>query len=530
MPVLEKIQFEMEIGDEILDMTGEMIRDVVADPISDMSGWTEVTDVIDDPLTIRRGNFDGLPFGRVAETGTANPTFDNSRQNSAGMEGYYSPDQAFVRGGFRKGTPFRIGLKRYGKPIYYKFQGKMLDINPAPGHLSRKVTHVTVADWMDVAGRTGMPRLAVLASKRDDEAMQAILDAIDEKPDSTSFALGAYAYDYVFTDLQDENDKIAAAMESLARSGQGRFVIKGGETSGEQLVYLDIYSITDPTTEALVNLDNDFLDLAELGRKAYKRIKRVTATVYPLEHDDTPAVLYSLPQSIRIVAGQSADFTIYYRTSGSKDRIAVTSVLDLVADTDFKFSSVDGSGNDMNGDLGIVMDKGGNSVRLTFTNNHATTAGYLWLMQVRGLGVYRTNPVTYTAVDNSVNEAEAVTLDLKLPYQSEYSVAADISTAVLGWLDVETTDVPSVDFGANGSQELLDAAVEGEPGDLVEVIDAVSGVSSLFSILGYELTPNFRGDLRCRWYLAYAIVVTMVLTLDVDGKDALDTDEARLGF
>jgi hypothetical protein len=369
------------------------------------------------------------------------------------------------------------------------------------------------------------------AGQRDDQAMQAILDAIDEQPASTSLTAGPYTYDYVFTDLQDEVDKVLAAMQRLAESGLGRFVITGGESSGEVLTYQDIYSLTDPSASALVSLDNDFLDLPGLGRRAYKRIKRVNGTVYPLEHDGAPVVLYSLPQSIRIGPGQTAEFTVYYRETGSsKNRIAVASVEDQVADTDYKFSSTDGSGNDMNANLAIVMEKGGNSVRLQYTNTSGTTSGYLWFMQVRGLGIYRTNPVTYTAVDPSVAEAEAVTLDLRMPYQSDYDVAADISTAVLGWLDVEKTDVPTVEFGANVSQELLDAAVEAEPGDLVEVIDAVSGISSLFLILGYELAPNFRGDLRCRWSVAYAIVTSAVLTLDVNGMNALDTNEARLGF
>ncbi len=117
-----------------------------------------------------------------------------------------------------------------------------------------------------------------------------------------------------------------------------------------------------------------------------------------------------------------------------------------------------------------------------------------------------------------------------MPYQSSYNTAHDFSTTVLGWLNVETTDVPAVEVGANVSQALLDAVVEGEAGDQIEIIDDISGMSALFVILGYEITLSFIGDVRCRWSLAYAIVGTAVLMLDVDGMDALDTDEAKLGF
>ncbi len=530
MPALEKIQFDMDLGEAILDMTGDPIKDMTADPILDMD-WTEVTDVLDDPISIKRGNTDGLPFARVAETGTMTIILDNSSNNSAGLEGYYSPDHANCRSGFRKGKRLRIGLKRTGQPMYYKFQGKLLDIEPEPGLLSRKTTRVSVVDWMDVAGRTPMPRLAALASKRDDQALQAILDALDEKPFATDLPAGPYTYDYVFSDIQDENDKILAALQALANSGLGRFVIKGGENSGEILTYQDIYSLTDPGATALVTLNNSFLGLPGLGRRAYKRVKRVQGTVYPLELDGSPVVLYSLPQSIHIGPGGTAEFTIYYRdTSSSKNRIAVTAVEDLVPDTDFKFSSTDGAGNDMNGDLSRVMTKGGNSVGLRLTNTSPGTTGYLWFLQVRGTGIYRTNPITYVATDDSVKESEAITLDLRMPYQNDYNVAADITTAVLGWLDAEVTDVPAAEVAANISQELLDAVVEGESGDLIEVIDDVSGISYLFVMLGYELTVNFIGDLRCKWYLAYAIVTSAFLTLDVDGMDALDTDEARLAF
>lgn len=530
MPALEKIQFDMDVGEAIADMDGDSILDMDGDPILDMD-WIEVTDVLDDPITIRRGNSDGLPFGRVAETGTANPTFDNSSNNSAGLEGYYSPDHANLRSNFKKGKRFRIGLKRTGQNMYYKFQGKLLDINPVPGKLSRKVTHVSVVDWMDVAGRTPMPQLALPASKTDDQVMQLILDAMEEQPDSVDMAAGPYTYDYSLTNLQDEVDKVVAAMQYLADSGLGRFVIKGGESSGEILTYQDIYSLTDPTNPSLVTLNNSFLDLPGLGRKAYKRVKRVKGTVVPLEHDSSPVTLYTLPQSIRLGPGESAEFEVYYRDlAASKKRLAVTEVEDMVADTDYKFSSTDGSGNDLNSDLGITLTKGGNSTHLKFTNNNDSTTGYLWLMGLRGLGVYLSNPLTYTAVDDSVSEAEAVTIEIKMPYQSDYNVGADIAAAVLGWLNVEVTDVPSADVGANISQALLDAAVEGEPGDLIEVIDDVSGISFLFVMLGYELVLNFVGDIRWRPYFAYAIVTSNVLTLDKDGYDALDTDEAKLGF
>lgn len=532
MSLLEQLQVDMDLGLPIADMTGDPIEDMTADPISDMEGWQEVTDVLDDPITIRRGNFDGLPFARVAETGTATLMLDNSANNSAGREGYYSPDHANCRGGFELGKRLRIGLKiGIMSNLYYKFQGKIVDIDPEPGLLSRKVTRVSVVDWMDIAARTPMPQVGIQTNKTDDQVMQAILDALDTPPDATNLPAGPYPYKYSLTDLQDENDKIVAAMQALAQSGLGRFTIKGGTASGEQLAYEDIYALTDPDKPILITLDSAFLDLPGLGRKAYKRIKRVLGTVYPLSHDETPVVLYEMPQSIRIGPGQSVQFTIHYReTDSSKKRVAVTSTVDLVPDTDYKFSSTDGSSNDMNGDLAIMQFAGGNSQQLYFANTSSTQTGYLWLLKLRGYGVYRTNSITYTAVDDEVKESEGVTLDLKLPYQDDYNVAADISTMLLEWLDVIQTDVPTAEIPASLSDELLSAAITGEPGAKIRVIDPVSGISAYFFMLGYELTLNFVGDIRCRWALTRAIEAPPILALDVDGKDALDTDEARLGF
>lgn len=523
---LSKIEVEASFGAPLLDPNGDTVLDPAGNRIL-VPGWSAWTDVLDDPIEIVRGLFDPSPASRVADTGSMKLTLDNSANNSAGLVGYYSPDSENCRQFFANGLQVRINLERVSP--YYKFQGSISNIDPEPGLLSRKVTFVEVVDWMDVASRTPMPRLAVQQSQRDDQIIQTVLDALDKAPQDTDLDIASDTYDYALTDIRDESDKVVAALQSLMLSGFGRLYIIGGTSSGEVLKYQTLSSLVEATTPA-ATFDNSFLSM-NAERTAYKRLKRVRTTVYPMEIDSSYQVVYNLPQSIGIGAGETVTIELYFRdtNSGGKNRLAVIDVQDLVVDTDYKFSSSDGSGNDKNSDLDIdAFTAGSNSVYMQLTNS-SLAKGYLWFMQIRAKGLYRYDPLTYTAENSDIKESEATTLDLPLPYQSDYNVARDRAIAIQLAYNDETTDVPSIVFNGGQDDLHMDYAVNLEPGALIEAVDDVIGISQYFYEIGYRMTIGALNDIKVELAVVPANLLGSFCKLDYSGRAELD-DTAILGY
>ena len=527
MAGLSAIKFEAAFGTLFLDPNGDRINDPAGNRIL-VPGWDDWADVLTDPIPITRGLFDPSPTSRVPDTGTMVLTLDNSAHNSAGLVGYYSPDHASKRARFANGLSVRINLERAGV-AYYKFEGRITNIDQEPGLLCRKVTYVTVSDWMDVAVRTPVPRLAVQESQRDDQVIQTILDSLDQAPHETDLDVGGETYDYSLTDLRDEQDKVIAALQSLMLSGLGRIFVVGGTTSGEILKYITLSSQTEASVPD-ATFDNSFLNMGA-ERTAFKRYKRVRATSFPMIIDSSYVVVFSTPASIEISADEQVSFEIYFRdTSGAgKNRLAVIDVQDLVADTDFKFSSSDGSGNDLNANFIIdSFEKGNNSAKITATNT-AVVKGYLWQLKVRAKGLYRNDPLTYTAENADIKESEAATLDFKMPYQASYNVARDRAIALQLAYNDEITEVPTISFNGGQDSVHLNYAVELEPGMLIETIDNVTGISEYFYMIGYRMNVRDLNDIAMELAVVPANLLGSFCILDYVGRAELDST-AVLGY
>jgi hypothetical protein len=528
MPGLTAIRVEAGFGTPFLDPAGNQVLDPAGNRIL-MPGFQHWADVLDDPINIQRGSFDSSPTARVADTGVMQLTLDNSNRNSAHQVGLYSPDHPNRRVHFQKGLDVQINLER-ASGDYYKFRGRITEIDPEPGLLSRKVTYVTISDWMDIAARTPLPRLAVQAGVRDDQVIETILAALDTPPAATNLDIGTETYPYALTDGRDEDDKVAYPLQSLMLSSLGRLFLTGGPSGGEVLTYQTLSTQSEGETPE-ATLDNSFLDM-DPRRQTAKRVKRVLATVYPMEQDSAYVALASLAGSIPLDAGDSAEFTLYFRdtSGGGKNRVAALDVQTSVIDTDYKFSSVDGAGTDLNAYLSVeIFSPSGNSVKVRARNTHASATGYLWFFQARGKGMYRNDPLTYEAVDETISEAEGSTLDYRMPYQAAYATARDRANFLLEAYREDVTDLPSVDFNGGLSDTHMDYAVEIEPGHRVEILDSVTGIVAAYYIIGYKLTIRALNDVAVSWSVVPASLLGLFCKLDVVGRAELDST-AKLGF
>lgn len=533
MSVVDALHLDMMLGDPLLDTYGREILDTAGRTLCDL-GWTDMqADVLTDtPTNIFQGQKKGDVLNRVADPGTIKLIMNNNASNSGGLVGFYSPDGSNTRAGFANGLRVRIGLEK-DSVIEWLAEGRVIDIKPVPGLLNNKTVSVTCGDWIEVASRTPMPRIAVQETQTDDSLLQTIIDALDDPPFETDFEIGAYTYDYALTDVEDEDTKILSVLQSIAQCGLGRIFVIGGTTSGEILRYVDLYSLLS-VAEAVAQYDNAFVD-TDAQRRANRRVKRVVVTGYPMAKDASPVVLYTISQEIAIPAGTEIEFSGSFRdpNAASSSSIAAVDVVTPVVNTDYKFSSVSGSGTDLNADLEILeWEVGARTWRIRVRNN-AAVVGYLWHYQVRGSGLYPYDSITYTAVDTTIKEGEGITVNYDLPYHDDYYTISGIADAILGWYSVESTDLPYIDIVPTASEEEYARFLVSKPGEVVAVIEEVTGVAQNMVVIGRDVSIWHGGaHITARLYLmpVQQVENALYFTLDTLGQDDLDGDNTIIAF
>lgn len=525
--------FQMPFGNPIQDTFGRDILDTAGREILDLD-WTDIqADVLTEtPITIFQGQRYGDPLDRVADGGTIKFVLNNSQSNSAGITGYYSPDHADRQARLVLGVLVRVGIEK-DSVIEWLAQGRIISIDPEPGLLGNKRVDVTAADWLELASRTPMPRIPVQESATDDQVLQIIVDALGvDAPAETDLEAGAYTYTYALTDVEDEVTPVMTVLQRLAQCGLGRIFITGGSTSGEILKYVDLYSLL-AVGEPVTAFVNEFTN-AEASRKAYKRIKRVTATSYPLNKVDD-VVVYALPAEISIAAGATIELTGFFRDPGASSSLSISAinVTQPVADTGFNFSSISGSGNNMNPDLEIVsFEMGARSFKARLKNTAGIT-GYLWQFNVNGDALLPYDSLPVTSVDNTIPEKDAVSLNYDLPYHDNFYTTKEISDALLNWYTIELTSMPFIEFVPSLSDANFQKMLVAKPGELISVTEGVTGISYLMIVLGREINIwNGGAYITERLYITPAQQVEsgLFFTLDVEGLDELDGPNTILAF
>jgi hypothetical protein len=112
--------------------------------------WVDITNDVrgQSSVIFRHGIAGSGVTDRVAQTGTLSFLLDNSARNSGSKLGYYSPDHANARAGWDIGTMVRYSILDSAATAYYKFYGKVSQIEPAPGLYRERYVSVTALDFM----------------------------------------------------------------------------------------------------------------------------------------------------------------------------------------------------------------------------------------------------------------------------------------------------------------------------------------------------------------------------------------------
>lgn len=530
------------------------------------SAWTNITaDVIlaEEPMRFRYGLAGNSPLDRVADVGVWTFAVDNSTGNSAGTLGYYSPLHANVRTGFTYGIPARVSLT-YGGVTYYKFRGRIRDIEPVPGLYRQRITRITVVDWMEQAAIQQVRGVSLQLSQRSDQVFAMVLADIPIQPAAALISAGRDTFTYALDNLGGDRVAATSLFQDIAQSELGFIYVRGDTIQGETLVFENRQTRMATTTNSL-SLNDDMLEI-RVPSSLETIVNRVEVVIASRAIDATATtVLFSLPtpQSAAIAGNDTITLWGDYRDpAGKATWVGGTAMVAPVATTDYTMNTAaDGSGSDLTANCTVRATYFASAVKLTITNgdagafNPATftsatfntasatpstpAAGYLTKVQCRGKGLYRYDPETFRS-DETVSQSTYGLRPTTIPmtYQDSHAVAQGAADYLAHLYSNPLAQVDAVIFEANASAALLTAALARDISDRIGIDETVTGVTQTTSGMDrgwyinsveFEVGPGRLGpQITCTWGLAPSDATAFWL-LETVGASELNTT-TRLGY
>lgn len=504
-------------------------------------GWSDVTaDVLlgAEPLRFRYGIAAGGPSDRVADTGWCTFALNNDVTNSGGLLGYYSPLHANVRAGFTWGIGVRIKFV-YAAVTYYKWMGKIAEIDPVPGTRYERITRIRCVDWMDEAAQFNVRDVSIQLSKRSDQVFSAVLAAMPKQPAATSVGVGLDTYPYSLDDIGDHPSAVSV-FQKITQSELGFIYVKGDSVQGGTLVYENRQTRILAGSVNLSTLTNTQTKMS-VPRTLAQLYNRVETTVHPKSIDAAATtVLYQKPSgtTILVAAGQTTTIFGDFRdpAQSAVSLIGGTAGVAPVATTDYVANSAaDGSGSNLTANFTVTATFFAATVKLVIVNTGATD-GYLTTLQVRGKGIYDYGPQVSrsdAAASQASQGLRALLIDM--PYQDALVNGQGAADYLLNIYSNPQTQVDAVSF-ASDTAALLTAALAREISDRIGLVETVTGVSTAnqagfyIQSIEMEIVPSRIGPLiTCTWGLAPASGQA-VLVLDQVGSSELDSVGAVLGY
>jgi len=473
--------------------------------------WVNISeDVMNErPIKAKRGMAGVNVTDRVAAPGDLSFTLDNSRANSGGLLGYYSPDHASLRSGFVLDALVRLKITS-GSTTRYVFRGWISTIFPTAGQFRDRLTFVQALDYMHKLNLARLSRIMAQENQRSDQIVNTLITSAPTAPQNTSYATDNFAFTYALHSEKDEKTTTLAALSKVCKSALGYVFIKGNTTDGETLVYQ--YRHSRAGGASLAALTNTMSGL-KVSRSSDTRRNKVVGAVYPVTLDDAATtVLCSLGNEMEIFSGAANARTFTLRVTdpnGGGRRISGKEfVTPLVADTHYKMSSItNDNGNDLNAYLSITLVLGANSVEVTLENT-GSAKGYVNKLEIVGRGIYTDYPIEIV-VESGAGDKE---FSFDLPYQDNYYRGVDFITAVHKFVSANVSDVDSLWFYADFDTTLMGYALALDIGDRITLTETATGLSQEYFINWVEFTIE-RGMLKVAWGVV-STGITQFFTLD----------------
>ena len=467
--------------------------------------WTNlIADVVmDDSITSALGITGFGPTDLVGGTGTLAFTLDNSAL--AGLLGRYSPGHANLLAGWAVQDRVRFVLsystgnaaiydeflyneQPYGGE-YYKYGGRIRSITPTAGQFQDRKVAVGCTDWLDDAANQKTSRLVVDFDVMSGEAVNTLLDSVVNQPQGRDLAVGIEVFPTVFDTAKDERTLVLGELQKVVVSEFGRLYTKGDQSSGEVLTFEDRRQRLLIKTASQTLNETDLMEVTPTHDvSSVYNVVRVTS--YPRLVGDTPTALFTLRNPISLVPGQSHTFQARYTDEANPDaRVAGTDMVTPEAGTHYKFSkSKDNDNGDLNEDLTVMVTFGGNAAECTVTND-GQTPGFVTTFKLVGTSIKTYEPVVAEARNNaSIALYGERILDISMPYLDNSLLAEALAVYVLRLYAYPRTFY-TVGIQTHGADEsLLIAALQVEPGDVVDLTEQITALSGLFVVNAVRVT------------------------------------------
>lgn len=511
--------------------------------------WTNVTaDVRNNPHPRINGiGIMGNGFAdRTGDAGTCEFSLDNSSANQNATQSYYTPVNPTLTTGLLAGLPVRVSFTYDGYTVY-KFYGTIDTdgIKVETGKYKGRSVHVKASNWMRKAANHKIDLIQYQTNLRADQGIQNVLDNFAAKPNKITLGVGDITYPTVF-DVTRGNTTTLGEIHKLSFSGWGWAFIRGGETSGEEFVYVPrtglpatLKTFPDKNsnfTDSILNEsggtddilledggrlllehsltadfkasagDNEnFVDLqVEYGKNMANRFTIIT---YPRSVDTSVNVLWASESPITIAAGETlTEIRGKYTDPGAgNSQVCGFNMVVPVATTDYQmFANSDGTGTDRTADLVVTAEYGTSEVRYTLTNNNAADS-YVTKLQARGYGIYIYDKQE-KVYDIAAAGQEVIELSLDMPYLDGVTNLFSISDKTYSGFfaggpgtgyQASEMSVSSVSWIANADYKRMLAFMFMEPTDVLRLYETITATSktaagvlvwnNYYRVMGYDI-------------------------------------------
>ena len=504
--------------------------------------WVEISsDVLISGKAINAGwgIWGNTELDRMADTGVLRFYLNNAT-------GKYSPNLAGALAGWKKGIPIKMVFTFDGQE-YVRFRGKVDRVDIDAGTSKQRQVSVTATDWLDYAAEFPLVQPTIDTNKRADEAINTIVTGMPIQPQATAYDTGANTFPVVFNSVTDKT-RAYSEITKLVLSEMGYCYLKKDKTYGETLVFesethrgnshaltfVPVHSeqadyLLKEDGDAILKEDGGYLMLDEQETVLIEDtmtdldvvygdnlINSMQFTAYPKEVDAAATtVLFKLNQPILLVSGETQTLTARYTDPGGSGRkVNGMAMVTPVATTDYLFNTLqNGTGTNITANLTVTASYGAESVTYTLTNGYSGQ-GYITKLQARGKGIYNYNTISYTAEnDASCNEHGVVSKNINQPYQVTLARGTAKAEGIVMREKQPRTILDTVYFTANNSNKLMNAFLNIDVGDLVEIKESQTGVDGQYWVNGVDFGLIDGKVIECRWDVKEHITVGSGITL-----------------
>jgi hypothetical protein len=492
--------------------------------------------------TVTTSSPHGLTTGQFVTVAGASPTAYNGAFQVTVTGASTFTYQLEDLGGFKAALPFIFSTPTLPaspatgtitwNATYEKFNGRIRTILAEPGQrLSRRV-RVIAHDAFSHLMESKIRELALHVDASEATLIEAVLDALpaDAQPFARDIDDGVDVFPFAFDNIRG-GVQAGGLLKDLVQSSYGLVFMKGDGT----FVYRNRHSRA--TAQSVFTLDDSYMTGLEVPSSLDNVYPRAQATIHPKTVDTVGGtVLFAASGTpIKVGPGETREVWGDYRDPDQTDRL-IGGYFDglppvFTAGTDWAANTMpDGSGEDATANVTVSVDAFASTAKFTIQNNHGQPvylvngAGEAFL-QLRGKGLYDDGPQTFTEGEEGERSVE-----IDMPYQDNPFIGQSAATYVQAQYGNLDKQLQSLTFFANRDATLLTQAFLRDPGDVVTVSEAVTGVASVavaIQRVELDLTPAAgvfgaaRCWITCRWGVAPSSGFPQWWELGVAGRGEL---------